>query len=79
MKKLFIAFILIFLSSANAVAEVRKQTYPNGYYIGEFNNQNQKNGYGIFYFNNSQINFFEIKKESRIKILFIFYESLNLK
>ena len=55
MKKLFIAFILIILSSANAVAEVRKQTFSNGYYIGEVNSKNERHGYGIAYFENGHI------------------------
>lgn len=54
MKKLFIAFILIILTSANAVAEVRKQTFSNGYYIGEVNSKNERHGYGIYYFNSGQ-------------------------
>ena len=55
MKKLFITFILIILFSANAIAEVRKQTLDNGYYIGEFNSNNQRHGYGIYYFDTSKL------------------------
>ena len=54
MNKLFITFILIILFSANAIAEVRKKTYGNDYYIGEFSN-NQRNGYGIYYFDDGTI------------------------
>jgi hypothetical protein len=54
MRKLFITFILIILFSANAIAEVRKKTYDNGYYIGEYSN-NQRHGYGIYYFDSGHI------------------------
>lgn len=54
MKKLFIAFILIILSSANAIAEVNKQDLSNGYYIGELNSTNERHGYGIYYWNDGQ-------------------------
>ena len=48
MKKLFLSFFLILFVSTSAFGEVKKQTYGNGYYIGEINSNNQRHGYGIY-------------------------------
>ena len=48
------ASFLILFASTSAFGEVKKQTYEDGYYIGEFNYSNQRHGYGIYYFDSGQ-------------------------